>query len=54
MDIARENKPWESLRVALLASRAVDGQACAGSRLACHSLHRIGAEHHTGVALNLA
>lgn len=37
-----------------LAGLKINGQGSACSHLACHSLPPIDAEHHTGVALNLA
>ena len=53
--VVRESKPesgWLSLSV--LAGLKRNGQGSTCSHLACHSLPPIDAEHHTGVALNLA
>ena len=57
--VVRESKPGSGCHpippsLSALAALKRNGQDYACSHLACHSLPRIDAEHHTGVALNLA
>ena len=59
MDIVRESKPGSVCHpmppsLSVLAGLKRNGQGSTCCHLACHSLSRIDAEHHTGVALNLA